>query len=170
MAGKKPKHVGTWVLAIDQNQEITKWGAGGDCEFPFPPDNKEADDHIKCLMTQQNHVKSRLYVVHVFDNGQMKQFDVDSNCFAMKQPEADPRPTFSDDTPWNSYEVEALEKFIVRTFYCEVIARSEGEAQWLVRNGEVGFDKHYIEEGDDEFVSIQKTDLVEENVGESEDC
>lgn len=85
-----------------------------------------------------------------------------------KKPE-DPRPEFAADTPFNEYEIEALEKFVVRTTYKGVKARSEAEAEWLVRNGKVGYDDKEIEEGDEEFISIEETTLMEEGVDADEE-
>lgn len=83
---------------------------------------------------------------------------------------ADPRPEFPEGTPYNEYEVEALEKFVVRTTYKGVQARSEAEAEWLVRNGKVGYDDKEIEEGDEEFLSIEETTLTEEGIETDEEA
>jgi hypothetical protein len=47
------------------------------------------------------------------------------------------------------YRVEALEKFVVRTFY-HVEAADEEEAEALCKAGEVAYDDKTIEEGDEE--------------------
>ena len=49
------------------------------------------------------------------------------------------------------FRVEALEKFIVRTVY-HVTADSPEQAERLCREGQVGYDKHSIEEGDEEWL------------------
>jgi hypothetical protein len=49
------------------------------------------------------------------------------------------------------FRVEALEKFIVRTFY-HVEAADEDEAETLCKAGEVAYDSSSIEEGDEEWI------------------
>ena len=49
------------------------------------------------------------------------------------------------------YRVEALEKFVVRTFYY-VEAKSKRHAERLCRDGKVAYDKKTIEEGDEEWI------------------
>lgn len=73
-----PNHVGTWVFEVDDS-EFTKWGKDGDTRFPFPPDDRDAINHAKYLSEQPNI--GQLYILHVFDNGQMKQFAFDVNEF-----------------------------------------------------------------------------------------
>ncbi len=50
------------------------------------------------------------------------------------------------------YELECLEKFLVRTVYRGVDADSPEEALGRVKYGEVGYDQKEIEEGDEEFI------------------
>lgn len=167
----KPKHVGTWVLAVLDGGEITKWGKDGDTEFPYPPKSGEALAQAKYLAALPEHSEDTFYMLNVFDNGQMKQFEFDPAEHGVKRtPKAkDPRPEFPEDAPYNRYDVEALEKFVVRTQYHGVKARSEDEAKWLVRNGEVGYDDKEIEEGDEEFLSVEDVTLTEEDVDGDED-
>ena len=57
------------------------------------------------------------------------------------------------------YRVEALEKFVVRTFYHVEVADAE-EAEALCKAGEVAFDDKITEEGDEEWletVSVEET-------------
>ena len=49
------------------------------------------------------------------------------------------------------YRVEALEKFVVRTFY-HVEADDPQEAEALCKAGEVAYDDTTIEEGDEEWI------------------
>jgi hypothetical protein len=49
------------------------------------------------------------------------------------------------------YRVEALKKFVVRTFY-HVEAADEEEAEALCKVGEVTYDDRIIEEGDEEWI------------------
>lgn len=167
-AKKQPKHVGTWVIVVDTDQTITKFGTSNDTQFPFPPDDKEAKSHVKWLCEQKEFEKHLLYIVHVFDNGQIKQYDVERNDFA-KDVDFDPRPTFPEDAKWNSYNVSAIERFLVKTEYADVIARSEEEALWLVRNGHHAFEKPSIEEGSDEFIEATVDFVRAEDVGPPED-
>ncbi len=74
-----PKHVGTWVLGI-MDGELIKWGKESDTQFPFPPDDKEAIEQAKYLAINQEH--DTIYILHVFDNGQMKQFEFDLSEYA----------------------------------------------------------------------------------------
>jgi hypothetical protein len=58
------------------------------------------------------------------------------------------------------YRVEALEKFVVRTFYHVEAAANEEEAEALCKAGEVAYDDKIIEEGDEEWietVSVEET-------------
>ena len=57
------------------------------------------------------------------------------------------------------YRVEALEKFIVRTFY-HVEADNLHEAEALCKAGEVAYDDKSVEEGDEEWI---ETVSVEES-------
>jgi hypothetical protein len=57
------------------------------------------------------------------------------------------------------YRVEALEKFVVRTFY-HLEAADKEEAEALCKAGEVAYDDKIIEEGDEEWietVSVEET-------------
>jgi hypothetical protein len=49
------------------------------------------------------------------------------------------------------YRVEALEKFVVRTYYHVESADAE-EAEGLCKAGEVAYDEKVIEEGDEEWI------------------
>lgn len=49
------------------------------------------------------------------------------------------------------YEVEALEKFVVRSVYV-VTARSPRQAETLCRSGQAAYEKSQIEEGDEEWI------------------
>lgn len=49
------------------------------------------------------------------------------------------------------YEVEALEKFVVRTTYF-VEAESPQQAEQLCKSGNVAYDTKAIEEGDEEWL------------------
>lgn len=73
----KPKHVGTWVLGI-VDDDLVKWGKGGACEYPFDND-KEALDQATSLLLSDTHQGDTFYIAHVFDNGQMKTFSFDHN-------------------------------------------------------------------------------------------
>lgn len=66
-----PKHVGTWVLVVEGG-ELTKFGKDSDTKFPYPPDDKDALKEAKYQATEGD---STIYILHVFDNGQMKQFE-----------------------------------------------------------------------------------------------
>ncbi len=52
------------------------------------------------------------------------------------------------------YTVMALEKFLVQTIYKGVEASSPEEAEKLVREGKVAYDRHEIQEGEEEFFDI----------------
>lgn len=56
------------------------------------------------------------------------------------------------------YRVEALEKFVVRTFY-HVEAKDADEAEGLCKAGQVAYDDKIVEEGDEEWI---ETVTVEE--------
>lgn len=60
------------------------------------------------------------------------------------------------------YEVEALEKFLVRTVY-RTEATSKQEAETLCRSGKVAYDKLSVEEGGEEWI---KTLSISESVGD----
>lgn len=68
------KLVGIWVLACTPQCELMKWGLGGGTEFPYPPDQEaEALAQAKYLDTSTANITHSIYILHVFDNGQMKQ-------------------------------------------------------------------------------------------------
>jgi hypothetical protein len=50
-------------------------GKDGDTEFPFPPDDVEAVKHARGLF--ESGEESFLYIVRVFDNGQMVHYEFD---------------------------------------------------------------------------------------------
>jgi hypothetical protein len=74
---KEPRHVGTWVFAATPQGDIIKWGKDGDTVFPYSPDDKEAVEQVKFLTESKLHKKDRLYIAHVFNNGQIKHFEWD---------------------------------------------------------------------------------------------
>ena len=78
---KKPKHVGTWVFAVTPQQEFMKWGKDGDTVFPYPPDDEEALAQAKYLSECPLHKTDIIFILHVFNNGQMKQFEYDPKEF-----------------------------------------------------------------------------------------
>ncbi len=72
--GRFPNHVGTWVFACTPGGEFIKWGKDGDTVYPYPPDNKEAQLQARFLAESSIHKEDTIYILHVFDNGQMKQY------------------------------------------------------------------------------------------------
>jgi hypothetical protein len=58
------------------------------------------------------------------------------------------------------YRVEALEKFVVRTFY-HVEAADADEAETLCKAGEVAYDDKIIEEGDEEWLETVSVEECE---------
>ncbi len=58
------------------------------------------------------------------------------------------------------FRVEALEKFVVRTFY-HVEAANEEEAEALCEAGEVAYDDKAIEEGDEEWIETVSVEECE---------
>jgi len=67
-----PKHVGTWVMVVEDGALI-KFGKDSDTEFPCDPDDKEAVE-IAVQFAKCN-IHEHIYIAHVFDNGQMKTFE-----------------------------------------------------------------------------------------------
>lgn len=57
------------------------------------------------------------------------------------------------------YEVEALEKFFVRTTYF-VEADSPEQAEQLCKSGNVSYDAKTIEEGDEEWIQTVSVEIV----------
>jgi hypothetical protein len=55
------------------------------------------------------------------------------------------------------FEIEAREKFVVRTTYF-VAAESREAAESLVRGGKVPYEGHSIEEGGEEFLSVESVE------------
>lgn len=51
----------------------------------------------------------------------------------------------------NTYRVEALEKFVVRTVYY-VEADSPQQAEKFCNDGKIAYETHRIEEGDEEWI------------------
>lgn len=58
-----------------------------------------------------------------------------------------------------TYRIEALEKFVVRTFY-KVEADSPEEAELLCKAGEVAYDHKEIEEGDEEWIETVSVEVT----------
>ena len=79
MAKKEPKHVGTWIMAVMPGGEITKWGKDGDTEYPYTPgrDDRAMLANVIFLSQQTEHQDDAFYILHVFSNGQLKQFSFD---------------------------------------------------------------------------------------------
>lgn len=57
------------------------------------------------------------------------------------------------------FEVEALEKFLIRTIYY-VEAANPQQAEELCRAGKVGYEYHSVEEGDDEWIETLSVEEV----------
>lgn len=57
------------------------------------------------------------------------------------------------------YEVEALEKFIVRTTYF-VETDSPEQAEQLCKSGNVAYDSKTIEDGDEEWIETVSIEIV----------
>jgi len=68
----QPNKVGTWVMACNNQGELLKWGR--DQNNPFPPDHPDALSLITNLANTHNY---RFYLVHVYDNGQLIQYEFD---------------------------------------------------------------------------------------------
>jgi hypothetical protein len=64
------------------------------------------------------------------------------------------------EAPTKTFNVVALEKFVVRTFYYAIEASTPEEAEELCRTGQVAYDEKHIEEGDEEWI---ETLSIEEN-------
>ena len=58
------------------------------------------------------------------------------------------------------FTIEALEKFVVRTVYT-VEADSAEEAERLCKAGEVPYDSHEVEEGDEEWLETVSVEDAE---------
>jgi hypothetical protein len=82
-----PKHVGTWVLVVDGG-EIMKYGKDSDTIYPYPPDDKEALEEAAHQARNEKSFNSTVYILHVFDNGQLKQFEFDLAEYEEAQEEA----------------------------------------------------------------------------------
>ena len=67
----EPKHVGTWVVAVTREQDLIKWGRGGDTVYPHGPDERNALQCVRHLMASPLHREDVFYLLRVFDNGQM---------------------------------------------------------------------------------------------------
>lgn len=76
-----PKHVGTWVVVIVNGGEFTKYGIDGDTEFPYSPDDLDAIHKQALYQSKEADFNDTVYILHVFDNGQMKQFEFDPSLF-----------------------------------------------------------------------------------------
>lgn len=59
------------------------------------------------------------------------------------------------DTGHGAYRVEALEKFLVSTVY-DVFADSPADAVAQCKSGKVSYERHSIEEGEDEWLETVK--------------
>jgi hypothetical protein len=52
------------------------------------------------------------------------------------------------------FDLDCLEKFVVKTRYVGVEADTKEEAEALVKAGKVGYDQKEIQEGDEEFIEV----------------
>jgi len=69
-----PELVGIWVVACNSHREFIKWGLDGDTEFPFPPAQEDEALAQARYVTDSDRLL-RVHILHVFNNGQIKQFD-----------------------------------------------------------------------------------------------
>ena len=68
----EPEVAGYWVFAIDPMGELMKWGLNGNTVFPYHRiENAEAQ--AQYLHGSDTHRNDTIYIVTVFNNGQMKQ-------------------------------------------------------------------------------------------------
>lgn len=74
MMNNTPKLVGIWVVGITPEQDMITWGIDGDSIYPFP-NNKDAEDQVSYLMSSITHKNDRFYLMHVFNNGQIKLYE-----------------------------------------------------------------------------------------------
>lgn len=58
------------------------------------------------------------------------------------------------------FDLDCLEKFVVKTKYVGVEADTQAEAEDLVKEGKVGYDQKEIQEGDEEFIEIVEVEEV----------
>jgi len=63
------------------------------------------------------------------------------------------------------FNVEALEKFVVRTVYRNVEAATKKAAEELCKAGKVAYDEQTVEEGDEEW--IETVSVEPSNQGET---
>jgi hypothetical protein len=71
------RHVGTWVAVCTPEQDFIKWGRHGDTIYPYPPDDVEALEMARHVARSDVHENDRIYVLRVFDNGQMLTLEFD---------------------------------------------------------------------------------------------
>ena len=57
------------------------------------------------------------------------------------------------------YNLECLEKFVVKTYYYNVEGDSIEDALKKVKNGGVAYDDSEIREGDEEFISLENVEV-----------
>lgn len=67
------------------------------------------------------------------------------------------------------FDVEALEKFVVRTTYRRVEADTPAEAAERCKGGQEAYDEKEIEEGDEEWVETVSVELSDDQSDEPED-
>lgn len=72
----KPKYVGTWTVAVTDEGDLIKWGKDGGTEYPYHTD-EEANAQAQYLANTYNHMGDTLYLLKLFDNGQMVTFAVE---------------------------------------------------------------------------------------------
>ncbi len=77
MKSKKPKLAGIWVFACTPQGEFMKWGKDGDTVYPFKT-KAAALRQAEYISKSDSHVDDVIYILHVFDNGQMKQWYYES--------------------------------------------------------------------------------------------
>lgn len=69
----KPKIVGYWAVEVTPQMDLIKYGKGGDVVFPY----SRPSQAVKQCQALMEHSISSFYLLRVFDNGQMKTFEVD---------------------------------------------------------------------------------------------
>lgn len=71
MARSEPKYVGTWVVCINTYLDLIKWGKDGDTVYPYPT-KSQANKQANWLRNQTGVTNEEYYLLHVYDNGQLK--------------------------------------------------------------------------------------------------
>ncbi len=76
----EPKLVGIWVVACTIQGDLIKWGKDRDSIHPYET-MKKAVEQANYLCKTKEHKNDAIYLLIIFDNGQMLTIDFEASTF-----------------------------------------------------------------------------------------